>query len=122
MKHTPLTLMILHLNSLLDLGKCDSITVDEVKNHIDDRSILPWLRQRAPELDAELREFLDTHLYGDFEEFYADQMLDICLSYSGRERRKWGVEKRGLCLLIAWTNEIIQRGSGWRPDADIDHR
>jgi hypothetical protein len=122
MKHTPLTLMILHLNSVLDSGKYDGITVEEVKDHIDDRSILPWLRQRAPELEDELREILDTDLYGDFEEFYVGQLQDILGGYGGRERRKWGVEKKGLCLLIAWTNEIVQRGSGWRPDANLDHR
>ncbi|QDE27997.1 hypothetical protein FIV45_12300 [Paremcibacter congregatus] len=35
--------------------------------------------------------------------------------YAGQHRRKWGVENNGLCLLLVWTNEIIQRGTGWYP-------
>ena len=34
-------------------------------------------------------------------------------------QRKWGVENRGLCLLIAMTNEIVQQGSGWSSSADV---
>jgi hypothetical protein len=120
MKHTALTLMILHLKSLLDSGKYDDIALEEVKEHIDDGSILQWLRRRAPHIDLSVH--LDTDTYGNFEEFYPGQLRDILGGYGGRERRKWGVEKRGLGLLIAWTNEIVQRGSGWRPDADTDRR
>jgi len=36
--------------------------------------------------------------------------------YAGNERRKWGIENLGLCLLLAWTNKIIQQGSGWYPN------
>jgi len=66
MKHTALTLMILHLNSLLDSGKYDDIALEEVKEHIDDGSILQWLRQRAPDIDLSVH--LDTDIYGNFEE------------------------------------------------------
>jgi hypothetical protein len=39
--------------------------------------------------------------------------------YAGQERRKWGIENKGLCLLVAWTMEIIQQGSGWQSNEDI---
>jgi hypothetical protein len=44
-----------------------------------------------------------------------DYLQRMCNAYSGDERKKWGVENSGLCLLLAWTNEIIQQGSGWHP-------
>lgn len=121
MEHSALTLLILHLNSLLDSGKYDNITVDEVKRHIDDGSILRFLRQRAGS-DIDLSIHLDTATYGNFEEFYVSYLQAILGGYSGYERRKWGVENKGLCLLIAWTNEIIQQGSGWKPMENIARR
>jgi hypothetical protein len=42
-------------------------------------------------------------------------MYQMYGGYAGNERRKWGIENLGLCLLLAWTNEIIQQGSGWYP-------
>ena len=46
--------------------------------------------------------------YGDFETWYGEQLKDIYAGYIGQERRKWGIENRGLCLLVAWTATIIQ--------------
>ncbi len=34
---------------------------------------------------------------------------EICGAYGGKTAKKWGVEKSGLCLLLAWTNELIQQ-------------
>jgi hypothetical protein len=37
------------------------------------------------------------------------ELKSILGGYAGDERRKWGVENSGLCLLLAWTNELIQQ-------------
>jgi hypothetical protein len=113
-KHSALTLLILQLNSLLDTGRYDHITVEEVEGRIEDGSILRFLRERAGK-DIDLSYHFETTSYSNFERFYVTYLQSILNAYGGRESRKWGVQNRGLCLLIAWTNEILQQGSGWTP-------
>lgn len=117
MKHSYLTLLILSLNALLDTGRYDSITIDEVEDRIRDGSILRFLRGRAGK-DIDL-SFQLTSPHGSFERFYISYLQNILDGYGGDESRKWGVQNRGLCLLIAWTNEILQQGSGWSPAPDM---
>ena len=118
MKHRALTLLILQLNSLIDGGKYDDITIDEVHQHIDKGTILRFLRERAGD-DIDLSIHLNTNTYDDFEDFYVKHLQSIYDAYAGQERRKWGIANMGLCLLVAWTNEIIQQGTGWRPNENI---
>jgi hypothetical protein len=117
-KHSALTLLILHLNALLDTGRYDDITLEEVEDHIREGSVLRFLRQRAGK-DIDLSLHLDTNTYGNFERFYGTYLQNILEAYGGNEGRKWMVRNRGLCLLIAWTNEILQQGSGWVPASNM---
>ncbi len=109
-----LTLTILQLNHLLDTGKYNDISTEDVKNEIEKGTILRYLKDKAKG-DIDLSLFLESDTYPNFEKLYCEQLQSILEAYGGDERRKWGVEKLGLCLLIAWTNEIIQLGSGWYP-------
>lgn len=118
MNHHALTLLILELNHLLDTGKFDDITIDQIHRSIGNGSILRDLRNIA-EKEIDLSILLDTDAYGDFEGFYTKQMQGIYDAYAGDERRKWGIENKGICLLIAWTNEILQQGHGWKPNENI---
>ena len=97
--------LLLQLNGLVDSGKHDDLTIADVYEHIQDRSVLQWLGIRMQS-------------YGDFEELYANYLKNMDC-YRGRELHKWGVEKRGLCLLIAWTIEVFQHGSEWTPDDEM---
>lgn len=121
MKHTALTVLTLELNHLLDTGKYDDITIEEVHKHIDGGTILQFLRDRAGD-DIDLSILMDSKTYGDFQGFYVKHLQSIYDAYAGKENRKWGVKNKGLCLLIAWTNEIIQQGTGWRPNENISER
>lgn len=113
-KHVPLTLVVLTLTHLLDTGRFDSVTLDEVKARIADGTILRWLQTRTGDDDLGLLDILlDGKTYGDFERRYVTSLQAIEGGYDGQERRKWGVENRGICLLLAWTNEILQQGHGW---------
>ena len=116
MEHTALTLLITELNHLLDTGKYDDITIEEVHEHIDSGTILQFLRERAGD-DIFLLSALDC--YTDFEDFYVKYLQRFYGAYPGHEYQKYGVKNNGLCLLIAWTNQIIQEGSGWRPKQDM---
>ena len=114
MKVSALTYIILSVNSLIDSGKYSDISIDDVHKAIEKKELLKFLKKRAgSDIDLSIHE---AGTYGDFVEYYEEQMFNIWGGYAGQERRKWGVEKLGLCLVLAWTNEIIQRGDDleWR--------
>lgn len=103
MKKCFFTYIILSLNSALDTGLYDDIPMSEASHHIEVGDVIPWLKETVPDMDLSL-------LSEDNIERYHAALADIYWAYVGKERRKWGVEKRALCLLIAWTNELVQRG------------
>lgn len=109
MKVTALTLLILHINSLIDSGKYNDITISDVHTAIENRGLLRFIKKRCSS-DIDLSIHLESKVYGDFESFYEQQINQIYGGYAGDERRKWGIENLGLCLVLAWTNEIIQSG------------
>ena len=116
--HHGLTLLILHLNALVDSGRYDSISLKEVKDHIRAGTIVEFLEKRAGS-EADFSMLTDNGPYGKFKRFFITSLQSLQDAYGGDERRKWGVENRGLCLLIAWTNEILQLGSGWQPNPNM---
>lgn len=113
-KLTALTLLVLEINHLLDSKKFDDISIKEVYDWIKKEEILPSLYKRTGGAIA-LRDYSDDGPYSNFSTFYHDQMKALCDAYAG-DHERWRVENSGLCLLLAWTNEIIQSGSGWHPD------
>lgn len=109
MKASALTSLVLHVNSLIDSGKYSDITIEDIHKAIEGKRVLRFLKERAGS-DVDLSIHLDSKAYGDFESYYEAQLENIYGGYAGQERRKWGVENSGLCLVLAWTNEIIQQG------------
>jgi hypothetical protein len=109
MEVSALTLLILHINSLIDSGKYNDITIDDIHNAIENKRLLRFIKDRVGK-DIDFSIYLDSDVYGDFENYYETQMNNIYNGYAGNERRKWGVKNLGLCLVLAWTNEIIQQG------------
>lgn len=113
-KLTAVTLLILEINSLIDSKQFDDVTIDEVYEWINNKNVIPSLAERA-------KGHVDLSVYGadgpyqNFVGFYHEQMKRTYDAYGGDQSRKWGVENLGLCLLLAWTNELIQLGSGWHP-------
>ena len=103
MRRTELTWIILQLNAEIDSGSTASI--DEVEDQIEAGSLFTWLRDRYPGLDLSV---VTAPGYGDADGILAG-LQQLLGGYRGSERRKWGVENNGLCLLLAWTNELIQQ-------------
>jgi hypothetical protein len=99
---TNLTYTILELNAALDTGKYDDIPMQEASQHIEAGDVIPWLQSKVPDVDL-------SALTGEAANEYQSALADIYGGYAGNERRKWGVERRALCLLIAWTNELVQQ-------------
>ena len=114
-KLTALTLIILELNHLIDSGKYDQITIEDAHKAIEQKCIIPFLTE-STKGDSDFNLYGADGPYASFVEYYHEQMYQIYGGYAGNERRKWGIENLGLCLLLAWTNEIIQQGAGWYPN------
>lgn len=105
---TALTLLILRINMMIDSGKYSEISISNIHDAIEGKRVLRFLKERAGD-DINLRIHLD-NTYGDFETYYEDCLERIYGAYAGDERRRWGVQNSGLCLLLAWTSEIVMRG------------
>lgn len=108
-----LTFLILQLNHLVDYGYHDGVSLDEVKGHISKGDVLDWLGEK---FDGRI----DLSLYranAEAREGITKGLQQILGGYDGAERRKWGVQHNGICLLIAWTNEIIQQCAVKLPDS-----
>lgn len=102
MKLLDLTLLILNLSALIDSGADEGTTIEEVEQHIEAGDLFPWLAQRFSRLDLSLhRDRSDREIN--------DGLSEILGGYAGQERRKWGIENNGICLLLSWTNELIQQ-------------
>ena len=100
-----LTFLILNLNSLVDGGYHEGVPMEEAKTHIDRGDVFDWLSQK-------FAGHIDLSIYpanGKTRGEITKGLQDILGGNSGRERRKWGVENNGICLLIAWVNELVQQ-------------
>lgn len=113
-KLTVLTLLILEFNHLIDTGKYNHISIQDIHTQIENKNIVDYLRNETVG-DSDFSMFTSEGPYSDYLEYYHEQMYQLYGEYAGNERRKWGVGNLGLCLLVAWTNELIQQGSGWYP-------
>jgi hypothetical protein len=101
-----LTFLILNLNSIVDSGEHEGVTIDEVERHISEGDLFPWLRKRFPSGDFSIYQDIPTRRNAAE---ITEGLNAILGAYGGREGRKWGVRNNGICLLIAWTNELIQQ-------------
>lgn len=99
------TLLILRINSLIDSGKYNDISFDDIHQAIDKKSLLRFLVTRCGD-DARLEPHLESP---GFEKKYEERMNNIYNACAGDEKRKWSIRNSGLCLALAWTNEIIQQ-------------
>lgn len=88
-----------YLNSLVDSGK--KLDLTETHNQIRNRTIFKWLDEKfSDEIDLSLYSKEDLSKLIDFFE---------SLSIATDEKRKMGIEKNGLCLLVAYCFAGVQR-------------
>lgn len=103
-----LTVLQFQLIALIDSGKHEGVSLDDVKTVLSQRTLIAWLDQRFP------GQF-DTSLYtGSRASHGADVVKaldDAAGGINGRERKKLGVEHNGICLLAALVTEAIQSRS-----------
>jgi hypothetical protein len=108
MKLHYLTHFIMMVNSALDTGRYNTLSVADVEEHIQQGDLFSWLKMSLGR-DIDLTLF-DRSDMADAASRLSHGLESIRVEHAGRERRKWGVERSGLCLLVAWGAELIQRG------------
>ena len=122
---------IYQINTAIDTGKYQDISIAEVKEHIKEGDLLPYLKHTfgddvdlslfvpikdlgAPDRidDTDKLSYIKSQVQwsaqstkvGDELTESLQRILDVG---AGDERKKWGIENSGLCLLSAWTTEIV---------------
>lgn len=111
MRLIDLTLAILDLTAALDSGEFDDYTVEEARDDISRKAVFNHLERRGFRSMVGRRD--------DVKRDLEEQWEALRNAYGGDEDRKWGVRNRGLCLLIAWTNEVIQQRALREPEKGI---
>lgn len=102
-KITTITCFIQEISVLLDRG--NSYSIEEVEKHIEDKDIVDWIEREFPFEN----NGIDFSLFKqENRDYLHDEYESILGGYRGQERRKWGIENNGLCLLISWGIEIIR--------------
>lgn len=99
MKVTYLTHLQFHLISLIDENLHQGIDFEDIYAALKRDNLLDWLSERFPELDLSLYTSEDGK-----ELTYAIDGLTLI-----NARRKFSVERNGICLLMAMVNELIQQ-------------
>ncbi len=102
-----LVVVISELSALLDTQLYDGISITNVHEWIDAGSVLRSLTELGG-TDTDFSVVLESNVYGDFEDKYEAALQAVKGGYAGDERRKWGIENRGLCLLISWSADMLR--------------
>jgi hypothetical protein len=92
------------VNAAIDAGRGLDMAFDEVYDAVDQGRVIEFLTER-------LGETVDLSLLnpGDEQErALAPVLQDVAASLRGRERRKTGVERNGLCLIMTFCLGAIQ--------------
>lgn len=110
MKITNLTYLGFILNAALDSGKYDHITIQEVRQRVEEGTILEYLNG---ELDHGIDEFSSPEDRAELVDYWQT------LANVADSRRKFGVDRNGICLLVAYVLEGLQYVCRNAPDAPL---
>jgi hypothetical protein len=101
MSVTQLTFLGFYLNGALGSGKYDDVSIREVKEKIRDHTIFDYLKSRlGSDIDLSV---LGPEARSELNREWED------LADAVDESRKMCVDRNGLCLLVAYLLEGIQR-------------
>jgi hypothetical protein len=94
------SVFLYEVNVLVDKGYTE--TLDEVNKQMQNKNIVDFLIGKyGSEIDFSL-------FTGQRKQEIDELFHDFSIAHEGNERRKWGIENNGLCLLVSWTAEIIR--------------
>jgi hypothetical protein len=109
MRITNLTFLAFYLNGALDSGNYSDVSYQEVSGHIQKGTIFQFLQDRlGSDIDLSILDDVKrAELLGEWQSI--NNAIDA--------RRKFGVERNGICLLVAYLLEGIQRRQDDNPEA-----
>jgi len=102
MKTLPLVIFLDVITRAIDTGQFDKITVQDIQNHINKKDLFPFL---ASKFKTKLFNLISPADQKTISSLYFDQ--NSVYSNSTKIRGKWGVQNRGLALLVIWGLEFI---------------
>ncbi|MBW7652150.1 hypothetical protein [Anoxybacillus sp. ST4] len=91
-----LGLYLLSVNSLVDKGKKE--TIEDINMALREKRVFDFLESKYG--DIQPFDFVD-------REKVHELLYEMWATFDGRERRKFWVSENGLCVLIAYLNELI---------------
>ena len=91
------------VNKAIDKGAAEAVTVNEVHQHIDSGDLVGFLESKLRVKFSGVREGIEEN------RLFIEALRHIRQTH-GRERRVYGVQNSGACLVIAYVTEIIQQG------------
>lgn len=108
-----LSLMAFELNVSIDQGLTDKFSYKEVYEKIEDGSLIAFLKERLGNaIDISLLEH-DPEQSALFIELL--QRTANCVTGSD-----FGIEKHGICLLLAFCIEAMQHPSNWNWELELE--
>jgi hypothetical protein len=108
---TDLTLLILQLNHIVDHDLHRGVSIQEAHDHIEAGDVFEWLKKKfGTEIDLSIYQSRPS------KDEISKQWQQIFGAYAGDENRRWGISHNGICLLLAWTNEIVQQRTAYKVD------
>jgi hypothetical protein len=78
------------------------VSLEEMRDTLQNGRLFQFFARYRDEWDISLLDRED-------REYLSRNLKDMALALEGRERRKFGVEYNGLCLLVGYLNELVQR-------------
>lgn len=109
------SMTIFGLSALIDSGAHEGVTFADVKAHAQKGDLIQWLKALNGGYFAS--NFMET--VPGFEKWYVQEIANNCTAMEGRERRKYGVERNGICLLLSYTAELLQSVGAVKASAPI---
>jgi hypothetical protein len=102
-KLTRMTYLLLEINSALDTGKYNDISIENIRNQAEQKKLVEYLKNKLGEdVDLSLLEPEDINELNN-------NFADISIALYNRERKKLGIENNGLCLIIGYLIVMIQQ-------------
>ena len=101
MRISQFTFLGFYLNGAQGTGKYNDITIEQIKEQLSSGKIFSFLQDR-------LGTDIDTSIFSEQEKVQViEEWNDMAIAIN--ERRKLCVDNGGLCLLVAYCLESIQR-------------
>lgn len=95
---------ILSINALLDVEKLrDTIYFEKTREQVQNKNTIEFVRE-----EFEYNIDLDSRYDGEFGHSFNEKMAEISKKFHNNERRRIFIDNNGLCLLIAYSVELVK--------------